>query len=370
MKKTNSNEIDVAPFSNSSSHWYHVWAPDNIIEALKDQPKYKPDEIQKIADNVLLFQKDNGGWPKNYDMMAILTNEQKEKVVKAKNILNTTFDNWTTHSHVEFLAKVYYKTNVEKYKSACLKGIEFILSAQYPNGGWPQFYPDTSGYAKHITFNDGVMVGIMKVLYDITQKRLYYSFVDNELRIKALKAFNLGLECILKCQIVDNGKLTAWGQQHDYKTLQPQWARTYEPPSICDGESAELVKFLMTIKNPSKELINSIQCAIKWFDESKIKGIKIGTKNVLPVKYQYSTLAHDRFVVQDSNAPPIWTRFYELGTHKPLFCNRDSKLVYSLAEVLHERRAAYGWYTYAPQDALDAYPAWQKKYALEMNVLK
>lgn len=369
-REPNTNEIDASPFMNSSSHWYYVWAPDNVIEPRKEKPRYKSDDFTRIADNVLLFQKDNGGWPKNYDMLAILTDEQKEKVTKSKNILNTTFDNWTTHSHVEYLAKVYHRTKVDKYKDACLKGIDFILSAQYPNGGWPQFYPDTTGYAKYITFNDGVMAGIMKVLYDIIQKKPIYSIVDKTRMEKVIKVFNKGIECILKCQIVDNGKLTAWGQQHDNVTLKPQWARTYEPPSICDGESSELVIFLMSIKNPSKDIINSIQCAIKWFEESKIIGIKIGTKSVPPVKYQYSTLTHDRFIVEDPKAPPIWARFYELGTHKPLFCNRDGILVYSLAEVLHERRAAYGWYTYGPQDALNAYPEWQKKRTKGMNVLK
>ena len=363
-------EIDASLFINSSSHWYNVSAPDNVIEPLKKQPRYEVNEYTKIAENILLYQKNNGGWPKNYDMLAILANEQKDKVVKSKNILNTTFDNWTTHSHVGYLAKVYLKTKKNKYKDACLKGIDFILSAQYPNGGWPQFYPDTSGYAKYITYNDGVMTGIMRVLYNIVKKDTAYSFVDNERREKATNAFNLGMECILKCQIYDNGKLTVWGQQHDNITLKPQWARAYEPPSICNGESSDLILFLMSMDNPSEKIINSIQCAVKWIEESKINGIYIEYRSIPPVKYQYSTISHDRFVVEDPKSSPIWARFYELGTHKPLFCNRDSKLVYSLAEVLHERRAAYGWYTYEPQTVLDAYPAWQKKWDKENNVLK
>ena len=77
----------------------------------------------------------------------------------------------------------------------------------------------------------------------------------------------------------------------------------------------------------------------------------------------------DKRVVIDSTAPPIWSRYYELKTHRPLFCNRDSKVVYSLAEVLRERRDGYGWYTYEPQKALNAYPKWQKEFAPDKNVL-
>jgi len=78
----------------------------------------------------------------------------------------------------------------------------------------------------------------------------------------------------------------------------------------------------------------------------------------------------DRVVVNEPGAPPIWTRYYELKTHRPLFCNRDSKVVYSLAEVDRERRDGYGWYTYGPQKVLNSYHEWQKKYAPDDDVLK
>ena len=61
--------IDVSGFANSAHHWYDIYSNDNIIEPKKDQPKYKPEQIIEIADNILLYQKNNGGWPKNYDML-------------------------------------------------------------------------------------------------------------------------------------------------------------------------------------------------------------------------------------------------------------------------------------------------------------
>jgi len=364
------NFPDVSGFQNSAHHWYDIYAEDNVIHPLPNRPRYKPENVKEIADNILLYQKENGGWPKNYDMLAILTDEQKDSLRNAKHQLNTTFDNGTTHTQIEYLAQAYYLLHDDKYKEACLKGIDYILSAQYPNGGWPQFYPDTSGYRKYITFNDGAMIGIMKVLHNIVQNKPQYSFVDNERREKVKAAFEKGLECIIKTQINENGKLTAWPQQADNIGLFPQWARAFEPPCICNGESAEIVLFLMSIENPSKEIINAVQSAVNWFEESKIKGIKIVEKKIEPKKYYYSTFNYDRIVVEDSTAPPIWTRYYELKTHRPMFCNRNKKIVYSLAEVEHERRAGYSWYTYAPQEVLNKYPEWQKKYAPNENVLE
>jgi len=355
---------------DSAHHWYDIYGDDKVITALPNKPRYKPEEITEIADNILLFQKVNGGWPKNYDMLAILTDKQKEAVKKSvKDTSTTTFDNGTTHSQVEYLSKVYTATHDEKYKTGCLKGIDFILSAQYSNGGWPQFYPNKAGYSKFITFNDDAMMGIMEVLQHILKNNPEYSFVDNTHREKIQVAFNKGLDCILRCQIKENGILYSWCQQHDNVNFRPRWGRAFEPPSICNGESAEIVKLLMSLDNPSLEIIRSIQGAVKWFNNSKILGIKVKVISAPTVVYKWRTSSTDRIVENDPNAPPIWTRFYELKTHTPMFCTRDSKTVYSLADVERERRDGYGWYTYAPQEVLDIYPEWQKKWAPDQNIL-
>ena len=88
---------------------------------------------------------------------------------------------------------------------------------------------------------------------------------------------------------------------------------------------------------------------------------RIKTIQAPDTTYKYRHSHSDKIVVIDSKAPPIWTRYYELKTHRPLFCNRDSKVVYSLAEVERERRDGYGWYTYEPQKILDAYEMWNRR---------
>jgi len=294
-------------------------------------------------------------------VLAILTDEQKEILCKDKSVFNTTFDNGSTYNHAEYLAKVYFITKEEKYKTGFLKGLDFILAAQYPNGGWPQFYPDTSGYQKHITFNDGAMIGIMKLLHNIVNRDDEYLNLDDNYYQRVKTAFSKGINCILNCQIYENEKLTAWCQQHDHITFEPRNARTYELASICNMESAEIVEFLMSIDNPDERIINSINSAVEWFEESKILGIKVETVQAEPTQYIYHSSNIDRVVVEDHNAPPIWTRFYELGTHHPLFCNRDGIKVYSLDKVERERRTGYAWYTYSPQIILDSYKDWISK---------
>ncbi len=362
--------ISMEPFSDSRNHWYGIRDKGNIVNPVPNQPTWPASEITKIADNILLYQRNNGGWPKNYDMQAVLTAAQVDSLLKTKDMVHTTFDNSTTYTHVDYLAKVYTVTKIEKYKEGCLKGIRFILDAQYPNGGWPQYFPlEEKNYSSHITFNDGAYLGVMATLGKINDSTPDFSFVSGKLRKEVNKAYDKGLECILQCQIVSNGRLTAWCQQHNEKDLSPAWARAYEMPSICNGESVQIVLFLMGFDHPDMRIIESVQSAVKWFNESKIYNTRVKTIPAPPEITPYLINKIDRIVVSDSTAPPIWTRFYEIGTEKPLFSDRNSKLLYSMAEVSRERRSGYGWYTYAPQTVLDKYPDWQKKWAPQKNVL-
>ena len=361
--KKDESAIDPAPFADGTHHWYDITEKSNVITPRAGQPRYRNTELTEIADNILLYQKSNGGWPKNYDIFAILTPQQKDSLVNARNVLNTTFDNGTTYTHIAALAQVYDVTKIAKYKDAALRGFDFILSSQYANGGWPQYYPLEEDYSRHITFNDGAMEGIMELLKEVLDGNPRYSFVS-EKQVKQLrKAYTKGLDCILKTQINDNGTLTVWCQQYDEVTLEPAWARKFEPPSICNGESSDIVLFLMNIDNPSEKIISAVQYAVQWFERSKIFNTRVKTIPAPLMHYPFRTSTTDRVLVNDPQAPPIWTRYYELKTHRPLFCNRDSKVVYSLAEVDRERRDGYGWYTYAPQKVLNQYSAWKQKWA-------
>ncbi|NDP26588.1 MAG: pectate lyase [Flavobacterium sp.] len=371
IAQSNQEELIISTklFGDSTNHWYYISDASNIVNPVPNQPKYAESEYTKIADNILYFQRDNGGWPKNYDMTAILTPEQIKNVIKTKSILHTTFDNSTTYTQTYYLAQVYTQTKIKKYKVGCLKGIEFILKAQYSNGGWPQYFPLENGYSRHITFNDGAYMGIIKMLEKVINNDPNFAFANQKTENKVASAYQKGIDCILKTQIIDQGKLTAWCQQHDEVTLLPTWARKFEPPSICNGESAEIVLFLMNIQKPNQKIIKSIQGAVKWFSDSKVYNTRVETFDAPQFDSKYRTVTTDRRVVIDSTAPPIWTRYYELGTQKPLFCDRDSKYLYTLAEVSRERRSGYAWYTYAPEKVLEKYPEWQKKYTPTSNVL-
>jgi PelA/Pel-15E family pectate lyase len=352
---------DVSRFDDSARHWYRIFDDKRVIEPDPDQPQFAENEYIKIADNIILFQKQNGGWAKNYDMKAILSDEQRSNLEKSKNILNTTFDNGATHSQISYLAEIYTRTNIEKYKEGFIKGIEFTLNAQYENGGWPQFFPDTSGYRKYITFNDNAMIGIMEIFHKIVNHHPDYTFVDDELFDRIVRAYNTGVACILKCQIIEDSILTAWCQQHDEINFIPREARNFEKPSICNGESVAITKFLMQIDNPSIEVINAIEASMKWYHDSEIHGIRQEWIEAEEKKFIYHKTKYDKIIIKDEDAPRIWARFYELGTHVPIFCGRDGVVRYSMSEIDRDRRTGYGWYVYDPEEVYKLYPEWKNK---------
>lgn len=325
---------------------------------------YGSSESQKVADVVMGFQNPDGGWIKlqpDVDMTKPITGPGDLNVR-----VQSTIDNDSTFTEMKFLAKMYNATKNEKYKESFDKALDYILNGQYDNGGWPQFLTDPVGYQKNITFNDNAMVNIMTIIRDImTNKDNLYSFVDSERVDRCKTAFDKGVNLILKSQIVVNGKKTAWCAQIDKDTLQPATGRSYELPSISGQESVGIVRFLMSIDNPSPAIIDAIQSAVAWFNEVKISGIKVVTKVDPTMEF-----GGDRIVVKDPNAPLLWARFYEIGTNRPIFASRDGVVKYNLADISYERRMKYSWYTSAPQSLLTKdYPQWQAKWAPNNNVL-
>jgi PelA/Pel-15E family pectate lyase len=360
--------IDISAFADSAHHWRHVnngggpTAPVSV-----DQPVYAPSQVREIAANILFFQLDNGSWPKNYDMRAILTPGQKTAIAAAKkNRLTVTFDNETTHSQVAYLARAFEQLKDPACRDACVRGLDFMLSAQLPGGGFPQRWPNPESYHAYITFNDRVMVGILTVLRDAGNGANGFAWLDAERREKCRAAQERGTACILACQYRDaRGALVAWGQQHDPKTLLPAKGRGFELPSLCAQDTPEVIRYLLGFENPSPEIIAAVRAGVAWLEKSKITGIRVEEFKSTPVEFRFHKTDIDRRVVEDPNAPPVWARMYEMETNRPMFCGRDQKKVYTFAEVDRDRRTGYDWYGYWPAGELSSLlPAWLKKHGL------
>ena len=327
------------------------------IAMSKDLTWFGSEEAKLIAENVLLYQRDIGGWPKNTLMQKTLTVGEKAELLEMKaDSKGCTTDNGATFLEMTFLSKMYSQVKDERYKQAFLKALDYLLEAQYPSGGWPQFYPLKKGYACHITYNDDSMEHVMEILNDLIKNTGRFSIQPDEATIERCKtAFEKGIDIILKTQYKQNGVLTAWCAQHDTLTLAPAKARAYELPSLSGQESAGLILVLMSADNPSVEIKTAVNAAVAWLEKTKITGYK-------EVRFKDESGNKDRRLEPDENAEPIWGRFMELEDNTPFFCGRDGIKKYKLEEIEQERRGGYGWHSTAPNEVLKKYPAWKMKW--------
>jgi pectate lyase len=312
---------------------------------------FRGEEAARVAAHILSFQSDLGGWPKNVDTTAApYTGERKD--------LRPTFDNDATTDELRFLARIYNATSGERYRKAIDRGLDYVLKAQYPTGGWPQFYPPPEkSYHRHITFNDNAMVRLLEFLREVHSSK-GYAFVEADRRKVARQAFDRGVECILKCQIKVDGKLTAWCAQHDEEDYRPRPGRSYELASLSGAESVGIVRLLMSLEEPSPEVVRAVEAAVAWFESARVKGLRVAV-----VKDEKSPTGKNKVVVKDPDAPPLWARFYEINTNRPLFADRDGVARYDLAEIGYERRNGYAWLGNWPQRLLEKeYPAWKAKH--------
>ena len=334
----------------------------------KDKEWYAGAEATRLADNIISYQTPAGGWSKNLDITkhARAPGERfghgNASHFAATTDFDTplnvdwnyvgTFDNDATVTQLRFLARVISAGNAgkAKYRTAFMRGLDYIYAAQYPNGGWPQVWPLQGGYHDGVTFNDDAMTNILKLLADIADGKPGYDFVPSGSRDRARASLERGISCVLAAQIVVNGRRTVWCQQYDPLTLKPASARNYEMPSAASSESAGIMLFLMSLSNPSIEVVRAVHAAADWFAKTRIEHVSYRRGDGAPR------------LLQDDSAGPLWSRYYEIGTDRPIFGDRDKTIHDKVEEISLERRRGYGWYRDSGSRALEIYEAWAKKH--------
>ena len=334
---------------------------------------YGEPEALRIADIVVSFQTPAGGWSKNLSFTSHIRSPGEHFAPDNRSRFSTnsansdndaphdaswsyvgTFDNGATTTQLRYLAKVISalpRSASAKYRKSFLRGLDYILEAQFPNGGWPQVWPLQGGYHDAITYNDGGMMHVIELLDDVGSGKGEFEFVPRGYRWKAAASAKRGINCILATQIVVNGQRSVWCQQHDAITLQPTAARNYEMPCKTSGESAEILVFLMNIPSPSPQVVAAVHPAIAWLEKTEI----------FDVAYRRTSDEGRKLIAAPGNGP-IWARYYGITTDIPIFGDRDKSIHDTVNEISLERRNGYGWYGDSPARAIGAYKQWNLKY--------
>jgi PelA/Pel-15E family pectate lyase len=332
----------------------------------KDAAWYASAEARAIADTIVSFQTPAGGWSKNQDRTKPARLKGQRYANNAEHMaLDDSFDapvdrfwtfvgtldNGATTTEMRFLAQVQQQLpgkDGDAYRASIVKGVNYLLAAQYPNGGWPQIYPIEGGFHDAVTFNDNAVAEAAMILEDVAEAKPEFAFVQPALRKTAGAASARAIRPILDAQVVVDGKKTIWPQQVDPLTLKPSSARDYEMRSLASAESTDILLFLMRQPKPNAEVKGAVHAGVAW-----LKAHAIYDKAFTKVSDE-----EGRKLIAQPGAGPIWSRNYDLRTGQPIFGDWGKSIHDDVNEISKGRRNGYSWYSAGPQKALDAYAKW------------
>lgn len=334
--QTPAKKITVSSDFGTSLKWWELEI------SKKPYSWYRSEVGLRMAENILSWQDKGTGWPLMNTVQEPFNGEKSRVGPWGKQAALVK----ATVNELRFLARAYTAVEDERYREAVLGGLDFILDAQQQAGGWPKSVSQKTDYYQLATFNDEVIPDLMTLLYEVSNSSDFRMIGEDHLQ-RVKEAYAKGLDFILKSQIEADGTLTAWAQQYDPVTIEPKPARAFEPAAISGGESAGVLHFLMGIRNPSAAVIRAVNAGAQWYREVQIDGLEV-------------VRTEDDLVVKTNlDATPLWARFYEIDTNRPIFAGRDGVIRYNVSEIEAERRRGYAWYNTNGVKVLQRYAAWK-----------
>ena len=324
---------------------------------------YGTPEAWRVAHNIISFQTPAGGWGKNIDRSGpprapgepYMPPEpgQRSKDGGARWNYVGTFDNGATTTELRFLARIQSATlgaQAESCRAAFVKGLRYVLNAQYPNGGFPQVYPLQGGYHDAVTLNDDAMVRVVELLLDVAQGQGDLAFVPAALREEARGAAARAVDMFVAAQVEAGGRRTGWGQQYDALSLALAGARNFEPAALASPETAGVLMLLMRLPEPSRAVQDAVHAGAAWLRSVALRD----------VAFTADPIEAGRRLLTKQGAEPIWSRYYDPRTMRPVFGDRDRSIHDDVNELQIERRNGYAWFGSVPARALERYAAWSQ----------
>ncbi len=299
---------------------------DYTVDAAKPPGgSFSSPEAKQLVAAVLSYQLPCGGWSKGiaYGKGPRAPGTHWTALESPWHYAGT-FDNRATTGELQLLALAQAVSPTVEVLAGLLRGVDMVLEAQFPNGGWPQNYPLEGGYHDFITLNDSAMLHVLELLELVAEGAQGFDAVDVARRARARAAVVKGNACLLKLQI----RWAVWCAQYDALTMRPAHARLFEPASLSGGESVEVVRYLM--RQPrTAERDGAIESAIAWFSAAKT------------------------FPDTKEGGAARWARFYDLKTQQPIFPGkRDGRHHATFEEMAAGNPVGYDFLVRKPADLI------------------
>ncbi len=256
------------------------------------------DAAREVGLALAWAQRPAGGWNHQSDMSRVVLDASTIGRVGT----DCTFDDNISQGALTFLIHLDEEVDTPWLTESVQLGLAHLEKAQYPNGGWPQWYPLIGSYHDHATYNDGAINDCIRTA--LLSWNTYH-------KPKYLELAKRGGDFI----VLSQGKppQEGWAQQCD-KELRPAWARAFEPPGYSSQSTARNIQTLIDLylETGEEKYLKPIPAALSWLDRSKL-------------------------------SDGVWARLYEVGTNRPIYGDHDRKIHYTLEEISAERQKGYSW---------------------------
>lgn len=212
-------EIPISEFADAIKHW-------NDRTGETDAAHYALTQIPQIADNILRYQRADGGWPSNKHPTRILSAAEQKDLAAQQHLTDASFDNRNIYPQINYLARAYQQTGDSRYRDGALRGIDYILKNQYKNGGWPHTPASSKAdYHHHMTFADDGLTGLLKFLRHVKEYQSLFNFVP----ATTLANINNAIQKIAHPKM----RYPYHTADYDIKIIhdpdaEPVWARSYD----------------------------------------------------------------------------------------------------------------------------------------------
>ncbi len=166
--------------------------------------------------------------------------------------------------------------------------------AGYPDS-WSRVYPGHQQYWQQFTLNDNLAPDVLRTLF-LAHEIYHASDASPDKPSRYLAAALKLADSLLLAQMPD--PQPAWAQQYNV-AMQPMWARKFEPPAICGGESQGIIEALLFVSSRTgdRKYLAPLSKALDYLDASELPNGRLA-------------------------------RFYELRTNRPLYFTQDYVLTY------------------------------------------
>ena len=253
----------------------------------------------------------------------------------------TILDDNTTQAALRLLVRIDRTLDFkdEQIHQAALYGLESLLNAQYPSGGWSASYdrfcrtpPDAESYPpRKASFPEswprtwpkdftGCYVTNDELMADAIGTLLLAGRVYGERRYRA--AAEKAGEFLIAAQLPE--PQPAWAQQYD-RQMQPVWSRAFEPPAVSGRESQTILETLLELyrQTGDKKYLEPLPRAIAYLRRSQLPDGRLA-------------------------------RFYELQSNRPLYFTRGRDGRHQMTYSSDRLATGYGYIVDSRLEAIEA----------------